>query len=72
MCSCGSSCIILGVKLRNGWTKSCRCLSLHLLMERSATHRLTAHPLYSVWAGMKDRVLIQNVLGFLIGVAGVS
>lgn len=54
LCECGNKKIVQRNNLRSGHTKSCGCLTHH---PWHVTHGLTHHPLYHVWASMKDRCL---------------
>lgn len=54
-CDCGNEITVYGVYLRNGSTKSCGCLSIDLLKERSKTHGMSKSRLYGIWAGIKSR-----------------
>lgn len=51
-CDCGNDIVVLGTLLRAGKKVSCGCYRPDIL-ER--THGLSAHPLYAVWSGMKQR-----------------
>lgn len=59
-CACGNTVLASGVLLRKGAVKSCGCLRREVLAEKSRTHGLRHHPLYQVWADMKQRCLNQN------------
>lgn len=59
-CDCGTGKIINSNNLKNGHTKSCGCLFIKKVTERSTTHGLAKHPLYSVWGGMKKRCFNNN------------
>jgi len=50
-CSCGETVIVLGSNLKRGHTQSCGCLQ----RERSTSHGLRSHSLYTVWVDMKRR-----------------
>jgi len=54
-CTCGKTTIVSSKSLRSGNTRSCGCLKLELLVERSTKHRLCNHPLYTIWQGLKLR-----------------
>jgi hypothetical protein len=55
ICNCGNYKTILLENLRSSHTKSCGCLKLEQLMERTAKHNLSSHVLYDVWKAMKQR-----------------
>lgn len=58
-CSCGNLVTVAqGNMVRKVGTKSCGCLSKELVIERNikgTKHGLCEHPLYRVWACMKQR-----------------
>lgn len=54
-CECGTLRNLPFSAIKNGSTKSCGCLQKELMSKRQSTHRLTKHPLYSVWANLKRR-----------------
>ena len=58
-CSCGRMTTVVGPDLRSGHTKSCGCLSVALVIERSTRHggaRRHAHTSeHRSWAHMKER-----------------
>lgn len=58
-CDCGSERLLVSVSVRTGHSKSCGCLKLEVLKERSTKHG-HAHmgkisPTYQSWAGMLAR-----------------
>lgn len=58
-CDCGRVCVKVGIdvtsSLRKGRFPNCGCLTSSQISKANSTHRLTAHPLYGVWNGMKQR-----------------
>jgi hypothetical protein len=59
-CDCGEIVFVKAKYLLNGDTKSCGCLKVETAISNSKisiTHGLTNHPLYKVWASLKDRCL---------------
>ena len=59
-CDCGNSCIVRGISLRRGQTKSCGCLKSDATAERNklaVKHGETKTRLYRIWSGLKDRCL---------------
>lgn len=54
VCDCGAEHKADGAALTHGRIKNCGCDPAH------ATHRLTNHPLYRVWASMKNRCTNPN------------
>jgi len=58
-CECGGVCEVTAVSLRNGKTKSCGCLSVETVRERSVSHGHTANRSpsaeYGSWCNMLAR-----------------
>lgn len=54
-CDCGNIIYCIGVKLRNGHTKSCGCLRRERFAETSFVHGKRDCRLYAVWNNMKQR-----------------
>lgn len=59
-CDCGTTKEIRKSSLIDGFSNSCGCLSKELKAERTKTHGLSMHPLYSVWYGMIKRCYNQK------------
>lgn len=62
-CDCGNEVNIIFDSLRN--RKSCGCLKLECITNlglAKATHKLTKHPLYQIWVGIKKRCQ-PNLIG---------
>lgn len=56
VCDCGNETIVTSNNLRRGHTTSCGCASSrHRLGDKTSTHRLRNHPLYSIWTSMRNR-----------------
>lgn len=56
LCKCGATRIIKGSTLRTGYRKSCGCL----VVNGTATHRMSHTRLYRTYIGMKDRCYREN------------
>lgn len=58
-CDCGSETIATGSTLRRGDKRSCGCLFREMLAERNREsakqEKITDHPLYYIWVGMRAR-----------------
>lgn len=54
-CECGTEKPVAGSDLRSGHTKSCGCLNIDKIKERSVSHGKSSHPLFTVWLGMRQR-----------------
>lgn len=54
-CICGNEITTKATSLTTGAARSCGCLARERLAEVNTTHGLSDHPLYSIWAAMKDR-----------------
>jgi hypothetical protein len=54
-CSCGAEGSFMAGSLCYGDTRSCGCLRIDLLNERTRTHGLVATTEYRIWASMKTR-----------------
>lgn len=56
-CSCGNPKLTEAASwdVRNGKTVSCGCVSREKFQKLITSHGLSRHPLYRVWAAMKDR-----------------
>lgn len=50
-CDCGNITVVNGSSLKKNHTKSCGCL----IAEVASTHKLSKHPLFSVWINMRRR-----------------
>lgn len=60
LCDCGSEKSIAISRVRNGYAKSCGCLSVELARVRNLTHGKRESAEYSSWQAMKSRCLDQN------------
>ena len=60
ICDCGNEVIVRSAALRNGYTKSCGCLSRDRTIKRNKTHGLSKHRLYSIYKNMKQRCYNKN------------
>ena len=54
-CDCGKMTKVVGSNLKNGMTKSCGCLSVDMLIERSTKHGLDNSRICIIWRNMKSR-----------------
>lgn len=64
VCDCGVTKAYILSRLISGHTKSCGCLQIESIKDRVTTHGLTKHPLYTVWALMKQRCNDPNATGY--------
>jgi hypothetical protein len=57
LCDCGMTAVVEGFKLKSGHTKSCGCLNIEKLIERSTTHGLMRlyYRAYKTWQDMLQR-----------------
>lgn len=55
ICECGKTVVVRTGNLRNGHTKSCGCISMEKLLERSVTHGMSKSPEFWSWWGMQER-----------------
>ena len=54
-CSCGAYIVVRNNNLLSGNTKSCGCQKLDSSRAMCTVHNLRRHPLYNVWAAIKQR-----------------
>jgi len=54
-CDCGGKATIAISSLRQGLTRSCRCLSSETTAARNRSHGKSKTPLYRIWAAMLNR-----------------
>lgn len=59
-CTCGKIVNVASRCLVGGSTMSCGCYGKDKAVELKTTHGLSTHPLYSIWAVMKDRCFNEN------------
>lgn len=68
VCDCGNEREVRLSSLTTGNTYSCGCYSTErrsaISIEANTKHGLCYHPLYSVWANMKDRCSNSNNIGY--------
>lgn len=60
LCDCGNVVIVSGDKLRNGYTKSCGCMSHEALVKWSTKHGKRHSRLYGIWCGIKRRTTVEK------------
>ena len=61
ICICGNSFIVEGQSIKTGNAKSCGCLHIKQLIERSTTHLKCETPAYYTWANMIQRCTNHNL-----------
>lgn len=59
-CVCGEERIVESGNLRRGHQVSCGCQSLENRVAATTTHHLSGHPLYKIWAKIKERCNNEN------------
>lgn len=59
-CECGAYLIVTNKSLKSGNTKSCGCLKLEMLVERSRKHGMSSTRFYKIWRHMKERCTDEN------------
>lgn len=59
-CDCGNETDVITAKLKNGTTKSCGCLKISMVKERSTTHGMTRTRIYNIWNGIYTRCYNKN------------
>ena len=59
-CECGNELTVFKDNLRSGATASCGCLRKEVTKELRTTHGMSKHPLYEVWAGIRQRCYNQT------------
>lgn len=70
-CLCGGSVTVAMSRVRNGYTKSCGCISREAAAQK--THGMRNSPEYSSWSAMRDRCLNPRSKDFYrYGGAGIS
>ncbi len=74
VCDCdGREVLVQAGNLQNGHTKSCGCLAMESLKERSLTHGHSHSPAYKSWSMMKNRCLNPNATQFeYYGALGIT
>lgn len=69
LCECGNTLTVSQDNLlRKKGTKSCGCLVKELLIQRNiqnTSHGLSAHPLYRIWNGMRQRCNNSNSYAYM-------
>lgn len=63
-CECGTVKNINGITLRGGESKSCGCLKLDILLERSTTHGMHKTRFHYVWQNMMRRCYKEGVKAY--------
>lgn len=66
LCECGNTTVVDKTKLISGKTKSCGCISLNLLKERSISHGMSNTPLHVKWKAIKARCYNPNNVSYPI------
>lgn len=62
ICDCGNECVVCGVYLRNGTTKSCGCLWYDAIRDANSTYGEYNTRLRHIWQGIKNRCYNENEL----------
>ncbi len=63
-CQCGAVKDFRSEHIRNGRTTSCGCFHDEVRLTATKTHGNREHPLYVVWANMKNRCYNENVRAY--------
>ncbi len=63
-CDCGNKKVIRAQVLRNGGTRSCKCLLRESVGNRRRSHGKTHTPEWKAWSSMRDRCLSPNASGY--------
>lgn len=63
-CDCGTTCLVQGVALRSGHTRSCGCWKRDALTVRATTHGRNRTPEHRAWKGLIQRCTNPNVVGY--------
>ena len=63
-CDCGNTMYVITSNLTSGRVKSCGCLKIKKLIERSTTHNQRHTKLYEVWKSIKQRCFNPNNSSF--------
>ena len=63
-CYCGNKFKACGTFIKSGNIKSCGCLGSQITAQRSKTHGLAKHRLYSTWQGMINRCYNAELLSY--------
>ena len=64
LCDCGNITYVEAINLTSNRTKSCGCLKMEKLIQRSTTHNKRHTKLYEVWKTMKQRCFNPNNKSF--------
>jgi len=59
-CKCGNTILTIGAPMVSGVTQSCGCWGAEIRRELNTKHGHHKHPLYQVWASMKNRCFNPN------------
>ena len=59
-CDCGEERVVAIGNLKAGKTKSCGCLRRETVHTFHFKHGMSKHPIYTAWAGAKDRCYNKN------------
>ena len=58
--SCGNEKILIGTEVKNGYTKSCGCISRIAARDRLSKHGMAGTKVYRAWKGMRQRCTNPN------------
>lgn len=64
LCECGNITVVDKTKLVNGKTKSCGCMAISLLKERTTSHGMSNTPLHVKWKAIKARCYNVNNISY--------
>lgn len=60
ICECGNTIYVSTANLNSNRVKSCGCLKLERLLERSTTHNKSKTRIYHIWKSMRQRCYNEN------------
>jgi len=66
-CDCGNEKVMFLSAVKNGYSKSCGCLTREVASVRGKSntkHGLSKHPLYKKWRGIKQRCFLKSRDGY--------
>lgn len=73
VCDCGNECVVSGISLRFGHTKSCGCIQKELLLNRNTKYINIPRRLYQIWYGIIERCTVPNSKNYKnYGARGIS
>jgi hypothetical protein len=60
ICDCGKQGVVQSGALKNGFSRSCGCLSVEKTRDRAKTHGMSHSEVWSIWNGIKGRCYNKN------------